>query len=132
MAKRRAVEAEAGRREIKRLYEELQDAFELASQAEAFKRASLNRASRRSNSRLANALTSIMASATLLLEDRENGAQAGANPLNKRPLRVITQAGNRADRFVGVWLIWLYRSWRHEPASELGRVDEIIEVALTR
>src|SRR6266705_3569883 len=37
-AKRRAEESEAGRREINRLYKELQDAFERASEAEAFKR----------------------------------------------------------------------------------------------
>ena len=36
-AKRRAEEANAGRREIERLYEELQDAFERASHAEALK-----------------------------------------------------------------------------------------------
>ncbi len=37
-AKRRAEEAEAGRREIERLYDELRDAFERASHAEALRR----------------------------------------------------------------------------------------------
>ena len=40
-AKRRAEEAESGRREIERLYRELHDAFEQASQAEALSRASV-------------------------------------------------------------------------------------------
>src|ERR1700694_2129352 len=103
-AKRRAEESEAGRREINRMYEELQDAFERASEAEALKR------SERLKSALLDAvthnlrtpLTSIMASATLLLEDRENKARGEMlNPLEQEALlRVITQAGNRVDRFV--------------------------------
>ena len=72
-AKRRAEEAEAGRVEIGRLYEELREAFEKASEAEALRR------SERFKSALLDAvthdlrtpLTSIKASATLLLEDRE-------------------------------------------------------------
>src|SRR5437764_772422 len=72
-AKQRAVEAEAGRKRIKHLYEELQQAFDRASEAEALKR------SERLKSALLDAvthdirtpLTSIKASATLLLEDRE-------------------------------------------------------------
>src|SRR5436190_17813703 len=76
-AKRRAEEAETGRVEIRRLYEELRDAFERASEAEALRR------SERFKSALLDAVThdirtplsSIKASATLLLEDREEGEQ---------------------------------------------------------
>lgn len=136
-AKRRAEESEAGRREINRLYEELQEAFERASQAEAFKR------SERLKSALLDAvthdlrtpLTSIMASATLLLEDRENTEQAEMlSPLEQKALlRVITQGTNRLDRFVESIVdlarieagdMKLHRNW--------GAVDEIIEAALTR
>jgi K+-sensing histidine kinase KdpD len=136
-AKRRAEESEAGRREINRLYEELQDAFERASEAEAFKR------SERLKSALLDAvthdlrtpLTSIMASATLLLEDRENREQAEMlSPLEQKALlRVITQGTNRLDRFVESIVdlarieagdMKLHRNW--------GAVDEIIEAALTR
>src|SRR5215831_8968449 len=68
-AKRRAEEAEAGRREIERLYQELQTAFARASHAEAL------RQSERLKSALLDAvthdlqtpLTSIKASATTLL-----------------------------------------------------------------
>jgi K+-sensing histidine kinase KdpD len=136
-AKRRAEESEAGRREINRLYKELQDAFERASEAEALKR------SERLKSALLDAvthdlrtpLTSIMASSTLLLEDRENPSQAEMlDPLEQKALlRVITQASNRLNRFVESMVdlarieagdMTLHRNW--------GAVDEIIEAALTR
>src|SRR5205807_10297402 len=73
-ARHQADEAEAGRVEIRRLYEDLQEAFERASEAAALKR------SERLKSALLDAvthdirtpLTSIKASATLLLEDRES------------------------------------------------------------
>src|SRR5829696_956940 len=70
-AKRRAEEADAGRRERERLYRELQDAFERASQAKALEQ------SERLKSALLDAvthdlrtpLTSIKASVTTLLDD---------------------------------------------------------------
>src|SRR5216684_2519813 len=76
-AKQRAEIAEASKIEIKRLYEELREAFDRASEAEAVKR------SERLKSALLDAvthdirtpLTSIKASATLLLEDREANDQ---------------------------------------------------------
>ena len=72
-AKRRAEESEAGRREINRLYEELQDAFERASEAEALKR------SERLKSALLDAVTHDLRTLhtrlwprrPFLLEDRE-------------------------------------------------------------
>jgi K+-sensing histidine kinase KdpD len=136
-AKQRAEESEAGRREINRLYQELQDAFERASEAEAFKR------SERLKSALLDAvthdlrtpLTSIMASSTLLLEDRENPSQAEMlEPVEQKALlKVIMQASNRLNRFVESMVdlarieagdMTLHRNW--------GAVDEIIEAALTR
>lgn len=136
-ARRRAEEAEEGRREIKRLYEELREAFEQASQAEALRR------SERLKTALLDAvthdlrtpLTSIKASATLLLEDRETTDQT--RPLSPSEqqalLRVITQGADRLDRFVEGMVdlarieagdLGLYRNW--------GAVDEIIEIALAR
>src|SRR5215216_3950267 len=77
-AKRRAEEADAGRREIERLYRELQEAFERASHAKALEQ------SERLKSALLDAvshdlrtpLTSIKASVTTLLEDYHAGAGA--------------------------------------------------------
>ena len=103
-AKRRAEEAVAGRIENRRLYEDLQEAFEGASKAEALRR------SERLKSALLDAvthdlrtpLTSIKASATLLLEDGEPGEPGETSSLveQKTILRVITEEADRLDRFV--------------------------------
>ncbi|HKG21800.1 MAG TPA: DUF4118 domain-containing protein, partial [Blastocatellia bacterium] len=104
-AKRRAEEAEAGRVEIERLYEELQNAFERASLAEALKQ------SERLKSALLDAvthdirtpLTSIKASVTTLLD--ESRAKAEDNvPLDaegrREMLEVIDEEADRLNRFV--------------------------------
>jgi len=136
-AKQRAEEAETGRVEIRRLYEDLQGAFERASEAEALKR------SERLKSALLDAvthdirtpLTSIKASATLLLEDRESTEQVEKlSPEEQQAmLRVITHGTDRLDRFVeGIVELArieagdmnLYRNW--------GAVEDIIDAALAR
>ena len=136
-ARQRAEEAEAGRHEVKHLYEELQDAFERASQAEALKR------SERLKTALLDAvthdirtpLTSIKASATLLLEDREATEQVEKlTPEEQQAmLRVINHGADRLDRFVEGIVdlaridagdMKLYRNW--------GAVDDIIDAALAQ
>src|SRR5712691_10724550 len=136
-AKRRAREAEAQRSEIKRLYEDLRDAFERASEAEAVRR------SERMKSALLDAvthdirtpLTSIKASATLLLDDREGIEQVEKlSPEEQQAmLRVITHGADRLDRFVAGIVdlarieagdMKLYRNW--------GAVDDIIDAALAQ
>src|SRR5712691_3424319 len=133
----RAREAEAQRTEIKRLYEDLQEAFDRASEAEALKR------SERLKSALLDAvthdirtpLTSIKASATLLLEDREATEQVEKlSPEEQQAmLRVITHGADRLDRFVEGIVdlaridagdMKLYRNW--------GAVDDIIDAALAQ
>src|SRR5882757_4294060 len=103
-ARRRATEAEAQKSEIKQLYEDLQTAFDRASEAEAVKR------SERLKSALLDAvthdirtpLTSIKASATLLLEDREATEQVAklSSEEQQAMLKVITHGAGRLDRFV--------------------------------
>ena len=136
-AKRRAEEAEAGRIENRRLYEELQAAFDRASEAEALRR------SERLKSALLDAvthdlrtpLTSIKASATLLLEDGEpNGQTETFSPAEQKTmLRLISEDADRLDRFVESFVdlarieagdIRLSRNW--------GSVEEIVEAALAR
>ena len=136
-ARRRAEEAEAGRIENRRLYEDLQEAFERASEAEVLRR------SERLKSALLDAvthdlrtpLTSIKASATLLLEAGEPGAQMETfSPAEQKTmLRVISDEADRLDRFVASIVdlarieagdIKLSRNWRS--------VEEIIEAALAR
>jgi K+-sensing histidine kinase KdpD len=72
-ARRRADEATRGRLEIERLYRELQDAFEQASQAEALRQSEKLKSSLLDavTHDLRTPLTSIKASVTTLLEDKK-------------------------------------------------------------
>jgi K+-sensing histidine kinase KdpD len=139
-AKRRAEEAEMGRREIERLYAELRDAFQRASHAEAL------RQSEKLKSALLDAvthdlrtpLTSIKASITTLL-DEVRGHIKGEPPVTLdrdsrlEMMEVIDEESDRLSRFIN-GLIELARI----EAGELqlrrrwGVVDEIISTALQR
>src|SRR5678816_636360 len=135
-AKKRAEEAESGKREIGRLYAELREAFERASHAEAL------RQSEKLKSALLDAvthdlrtpLTSIKASITTLLDE-----QRGEPPLSLdrdsriERMEVIDEESDRLSHFIN-GLIELARI----EAGELqlrrrwGAVDEIISTALSR
>lgn len=139
-ARRRAEEAEAGRLEIERLYEELRNAFERASHAEAL------RQSERLKSALLDAvthdirtpLTSIKASVTTLLDELRRMAD-DAQPValdtesRREMLEVIDEESDRLNRFVE-GLIELARIEAGELRLRLrwGAVDEVIAAALTR
>lgn len=136
-AKRRAEEAELGRREIERLYAELRDAFQRASHAEAL------RQSEKLKSALLDAvthdlrtpLTSIKASITTLLDEVRGGEARVALDRESRVemMEVIDEESDRLSRFIN-GLIELARI----EAGELqlrrrwGVVDEIISTALSR
>jgi two-component system sensor histidine kinase KdpD len=143
-AKRRAEEAEdRGReaeergREIERLYAELRDAFERASHAEALRR------SEKLKSALLDAvthdlrtpLTSIIASVSILLEDRAT-VEDTERPEEKEQralLKVIDQEANRLDRFVeGLVDLAQIEAGEITVRRNWGAVDEIIEAALMR
>ena len=139
-AKRRAEEADASRREIERLYEELRSAFERASHAEAL------RQSEKLKSALLDAvthdirtpLTSIKASVSTLL-DEPQATTIDGEPVSlgidarKEMLEVIDEECDRLNRFVE-GLIELARI----EAGELhlrrrwGVVDEIVATVLKR
>jgi K+-sensing histidine kinase KdpD len=137
-AKRRAEEAEAGRREIKRLYDELRDAFERASHAEALRR------SERLKSALLDAvthdirtpLTSIKASVTTLLDELR--AQAGNTATldaegRREMLEVIDEEADRLNRFVeGLVELARIEAGELELRRRWGAVDEIVMTALER
>jgi K+-sensing histidine kinase KdpD len=139
-AKRRAEEAEAGRREIERLYAELRDVFQRASHAEAL------RQSEKLKSALLDAvthdlrtpLTSIKASITTLL-DEVRGRVDSEPPVKLdaesrvEMMEVIDEESDRLSRFISGLIelarieageLQLRRSW--------GAVDEIISAALLR
>lgn len=139
-AKRRAEEAELGKRKIEELYAELRDAFERASHAEAL------RQSEKLKSALLDAVThdlrtplaSIKASITTLL-DEVRGRIANEPPVTLDPesrvemMEVIDEESDRLNRFIN-GLIELARI----EAGELqlrrrwGAVEEIIATALAR
>jgi len=139
-AKRRAEEAERGKREVERLYQELQDAFARASHTEAL------RQSEKLKSALLDAvthdlrtpLTSIKASiSTLLDEVRETNDGERRLTLDDESrlemLEVINEESDRLNRFIG-GLIELARIEAGEMhlRRRWGVVEEIIAEALAR
>jgi two-component system sensor histidine kinase KdpD len=144
-ARRRAAESEERRKEIERLYHELQAAFEQASQAEALRR------SERLKSALLDAvthdlrtpLTSIKASATTLLEDlnaRLDGEFSGDNDSlqlddegRREFLEIIDEESDRLNKFIEgmVSLARVKAGAAHLRKSRIG-VEEIINNAIDR
>ena len=137
-ANRRAAEAEAGKREIERLYSELRNAFERASEAEALRR------SEQLKSALLDAvshdirtpLTSIKASVTALLEElRARGGELGTLDAEGRleMLEVIDEEADRLNRFVE-GLIELARIEAGQVAlfRRSATLDAVIHTALER
>jgi two-component system sensor histidine kinase KdpD len=135
-AKKRAEEAESGKREIGRLYAELRDAFERASHAEAL------RQSEKLKSALLDAvthdlrtpLTSIKASITTLLDEQRGDPPLTLDSESRiEMMEVIDEESDRLNRFIN-GLIELARI----EAGELhlrrrwGLVDEIVSTALSR
>lgn len=135
-ARGRAEEAEAGRREIERLYRELQEAFERASHAEAL------RQSERLKSSLLDAvthdirtpLTSIKASVTTLLDEMRADDSVTLDAEGRREmLEIINEETDRLNRFSES----LVELARIEAGEMILRrrwmaVDEIVLTALER
>src|SRR5437868_6600140 len=136
-ARRRAEEAEAGRREIERLYAELRAAFERASQAEAL------RQSERLKSALLDAvthdlrtpLTSIKASVTTLLD--EHSAREADTALDAEGqtelLEVINEESDRLNHFIeGLVELARIEAGEMKLRRHWGAVDDMIAAALKR
>jgi K+-sensing histidine kinase KdpD len=139
-AKRRAEEAEAGRHEIERLYRELREAFERASEAEALKR------SERLKSALLDAvthdlrtpLTSIKASISTLLEDFRSRTDAGESVAldeegRGEMLEVIDEETDRLNHFIeGLVEMARIEAGEMRLRRRWGSVEEIVAAALER
>ena len=137
---RRAEEAEAGRREIERLYDELRSAFERASHAEAL------RQSERLKSALLDAvthdlrtpLTSIKASVTTLLDElKTKGTGAPPAALNeegrREMLEVINEECDRLNRFIeGLVEMARIEAGEFRLRRRWGTIEEMVEMALAR
>ncbi|HKG15818.1 MAG TPA: DUF4118 domain-containing protein [Pyrinomonadaceae bacterium] len=138
-SKRRAEEADAGRQEIERLYRELQDAFERASQAKALEQ------SERLKSALLDAvshdlrtpLTSIKASVTTLLEETRPEVEEEAAALDaegrREMLEVIDEETDRLNRFVeGLVEMARIEAGEMRLRQRWGSIEEIVSAALER
>ena len=139
-ARRRAEEAESGQREIERLYRELREAFERASQAEAL------RQSERLKSALLDAvthdlrtpLTSIKASVTTLLEDFRAGAHTDESVAldvegRGEMLEVIDEETDRLNHFVeGLVEMARIEAGEMRLRPRWGSLEEIVAAALAR
>jgi len=134
-AERRAAEAQAGREEIERLYQQLQAAFDRASEVEAERRNEQLKAAllEALTHNLRTPLTSIKAAVTALLGV---GAWTGASPLGSEGshelLQVIDEESDRLNRFIE-GLSTSDRSERGEPLHlRAVPVESIVAPALHR
>ena len=139
-AKQRAEEAEEARREIEGLYQQLQQAFERARQAEALKQ------SEKLKSALLDAVThdlrtplaSIKASITTLIDEAQ-GRTEDDQPVSLdaasrfEMLEIINEESDRLNRFIGGLIemarieageLGLRRGW--------GPIDEMVSAAIVR
>jgi len=102
-AQRRAAEAQAGRVEIERLYQELKNAFDRASEAEAARR---NEALKSAlldalTHNLRTPLTAIKASVTALLGDRHRSFHTELSSEGRKELlQIIDEESDRLNRFI--------------------------------
>jgi K+-sensing histidine kinase KdpD len=134
-AERRAAEAQAGRHEIERLYQELQSAFERASEAEAARRNEQLKAALLDalTHNLRTPLTAIKAAVTALIHP---GVWAQGSDLSSEGrqelLQVIDEESDRLNRFIEA----LSRVDRGERAQPLHLravdVNDIIQPAVQR
>jgi signal transduction histidine kinase len=102
-AQRRAAEAQAGRQEIERLYQELQGAFERASEAEAARRSEQLKAALLDalTHNLRTPLTSIKAAVTALIGSAVWNPQSDLSTEGRRELlQVIDEESDRLNRFI--------------------------------
>jgi K+-sensing histidine kinase KdpD len=103
-AERRTAEAEAGRREIERLYQELHGAFERASEAEAARRNEQLKAALLDalTHNLRTPLTSSKAAVTALIRAGTWTPQSALTSDGRRELlEVIDEESDRLNRFIG-------------------------------
>lgn len=139
--KKRAEESETKRVEIERLYAELNEAFERASQAEALKQ------SEKLKSALLDAvthdirtpLTSIKASVTILLDETEGATFDGETrialnaEMRSEMLKVIDEETDRLNHFVeGMIELAQIEAGEMNFRRKWDAVEDIIEAALMR
>jgi K+-sensing histidine kinase KdpD len=134
-AERRHVEAQTGRREIERLYQELQFAFDRASEAEAARRNEQLKAALLDalTHNLRTPLTAIKAAVTALMGSNDWN-QRGTLPAEGRRelLEVIDEESDRLNRFIE----GLSKADHRDPSEAHGtpavHLDAIVKAGLAR
>jgi K+-sensing histidine kinase KdpD len=134
-AERRAAEAQAGRREIERLYQELQGAFDRASEAEAARRNEQLKAALLDalTHNLRTPLTAIKAAVTALIlaAVSRDGSVLSVDEQHDL-LQVIDEESDRLNRFIE----GLSTTDREEPAQRIQMrpvcVEDVVRAALVR
>jgi two-component system sensor histidine kinase KdpD len=134
-AERRHLEAQTGRREIERLYQELQAAFDRASEAEAARRNEQLKAALLDalTHNLRTPLTAIKAAVTALMGSNDWN-QRGMLPAEGRQelLEVIDEESNRLNRFIE----GLSKADHPDPSAAHGvaavPLDAIVKAGLAR
>jgi K+-sensing histidine kinase KdpD len=143
-ARQRAEESEARRQEIERLYNELQSAFEQASEAEALRRSEQLKSSLLDavTHDLRTPLTSIKASVTTLIEDRNTKTRdqtANGNFLQLDDegrgefLEIINEETDRLNQFIeGMVGLAKIEAGALHLRKNWSQIEEIINNALDR
>ena len=132
-ARRRADEATHGKLEIERLYRELQNAFEQASQAEALRQSEKLKSSLLDavTHDLRTPLTSIKASVTTLLEDKKENLLDDEG--QKEFLEIINEETDRLNEFIeGMVGIAKVEANALRIRKAWSEVEEIINNAIQR
>jgi two-component system sensor histidine kinase KdpD len=132
-ARRRAEESEQRRREIERLYRELQAAFEQASQTEALRRSEKLKSSLLDavTHDLRTPLTSIKASVTTLLEDRRETVLD--EEAREEFLEIINEETDRLNEFIeGIVGIAKIEAGALHLRKNRSVVEEIVNNAVER
>lgn len=132
-ARKRAEEAERGKIEIERLYSELQNAFEQASQTEALRRSEKLKSSLLDavTHDLRTPLTSIKASVTTLLEDKHEQLLDEEGQVEF--LEIINEETDRLNEFIeGMVGIAKIEAKTLHLRKNWNAVEEIVNNALNR
>jgi K+-sensing histidine kinase KdpD len=134
-AERRRQEAQAGRHEIERLYQELQIAFDRASEAEAARRNEQLKAALLDalTHNLRTPLTAIKAAVTALIAA---GPWYAASPLpsegRRELLEVIDEESDRLNRFIEGLSTPSRVDGSHPPHLRSAKLDDILRAGLVR
>ncbi len=134
-AERRAAEAQAGRVEIERLYQELKSAFERASEAEAARRNEQLKSALLDalTHNLRTPLTAIKAAVTALRTDMDGGERAQLSREGQDDLlQVIDEESDRLNRFIAGLAVTDRPAPRQPQHLGAVKIDAVVRAALMR